>query len=222
MDRSFILVSAIVALVLTVPCGTVYAELQACVGPDGPAANQCDDSGCLIDMVVVYTAAAATQAANNGRSIVDEIYLAGDLVNQSLQNSDIAMFLRIVATAQVDMDETQYTSMTQEMACLKSASCLPAAHALRRLHKADLLSLFVANRYDTMGKLAMVFTRLSIVQPRPAAALTKFSHMKSAITSGPSTRQRQIPLQIQAIVTDMRIPDHRHSKRMFAQVINIR
>jgi peptidyl-Asp metalloendopeptidase len=99
------------------------------------------DDGSTIDVLVVYTAAAASSSSN----IMAEIQLGIDETNQSYANSGIAQRVRLVHAAQVNYTETGRgdTDLTR----LKNTSdgYLDEVHSMRDTYAADLVSFWVEN-----------------------------------------------------------------------------
>lgn len=139
---------------------------ESCYPATGPSANQCSDTACLVDVVVVYTAAAAALATAYGQNIVDEIYRGQDAVNEGFQNGGIGTFLRIVAVSQVDYDESQHPTKDEILGCLATPTCMPQAHAVRDAHKADLVSLYVAtHQCGGLGQVEGPFSMVGYCHP---------------------------------------------------------
>jgi hypothetical protein len=95
----------------------------------------------LIDVLVVYTAAAAAASSN----ILAEIQLAVDETNQSYANSGIIQRVRLVHAAQVNYTETGKSD--RDLARLQNPSDghLDELHSMRDAYGADLVSLWVEN-----------------------------------------------------------------------------
>ncbi|HZX48581.1 MAG TPA: DUF1566 domain-containing protein [Nitrospirota bacterium] len=114
--------------------------------PSPPTAGCCD-SGSIIDVMVVYTSAAAAASGN----IVSEIQLAVDQTNTAYANSLINQRLRLVHTAQVTYTETGnvYTDLDR----LKNTSdgFMDNVHTLRNTYGADVVGLWVENMSTWAG-----------------------------------------------------------------------
>ncbi|HLG29165.1 MAG TPA: M12 family metallo-peptidase [Candidatus Brocadiales bacterium] len=104
------------------------------------------DDGSIIDILVVYTQAAANAYGN----INSEIQLSIDISNLVYSNSLITQRLRLVGTAQVAYTETG--SASTDLGRLKNPSdgYMDNVHTLRNTYNADLVSLFVS-RIDACG-----------------------------------------------------------------------
>ena len=110
------------------------------------------DSGAVIDVMVVYTAAAAASVSNIG----DEIALAVEETNQSYENSDVAHRINLVHTAQVnyppdpatlDFQEALYNLTFSQDSYYDPNGYMDEVHNLRNQYNADLVLLLVANDY---------------------------------------------------------------------------
>jgi hypothetical protein len=93
-----------------------------------------------INVLVVYTASAATRAGN----ITSKIQLAVDETNQSYVNSGISINMVRVHTAQVTYSETGRT-FSQHVAALRSTTdgIMDNVHTLRNTYGADVVVLVV-------------------------------------------------------------------------------
>ena len=108
------------------------------------------DSGAVIDVMVVYTAAAAASVAN----IQNEIELAVAETNQSYENSGVTQRINLVHTAQVDYPpdpatldfSTALRNLTFSLgSTYDPTGYMDEVHILRDQYKADLVVLLVEN-----------------------------------------------------------------------------
>ena len=113
------------------------------------------DDGSIIDIMVVYTAAAAASAG-----ILSEIQLAIDETNQSYINSGVTPRLNLVHSAQVTYTESGDIQTDRNRLQSKTDGYMDNVHALRDTHKADLVSLWVANGGGYCG-IAYIMTTVS-------------------------------------------------------------
>lgn len=123
----------------------------------------------IVDLLVVYTSAAKTQ--EGGQAAIEAlITLAVDSANQAYSNSQIAMQLRLVHTAEVAYSESG--AMDTDLSRLRSSSdgVMDQVHPLRDQHKADLVALIVDNGGNSCG-IAYVMTN----GPRAGFASSAFS-----------------------------------------------
>ncbi|TKB75190.1 MAG: hypothetical protein E8D46_03465 [Nitrospira sp.] len=123
----------------------------------------------IVDLLVVYTSAAKTQ--EGGQAAMEAlITLAVDSANQAYSNSQIAMQLRLVHTAEVSYSESG--AMDTDLTRLRSATdgIMDQVHQLRDQHRADLVALIVDNGGNSCG-IAYVMTN----GPRAGFASYAFS-----------------------------------------------
>ena len=146
------------------------------------------DSGAVIDVMVVYTAAAAASVAN----IQNEIELAVAETNQSYENSGIVQRINLVHTAQVNYPSDPAT-LNFETALLELTysqhptydpnGYMDEVHTLRDQYKADLVVLLVENnsycgiawRMDEIGSFFEV-AGFSVVSTDCATGYYSFGH----------------------------------------------
>ena len=105
------------------------------------------DDGSLIDVLVVYTAA----AANASSSISAEIQLAIDETNQTYVNSGVTQRVRLVHAAQVSYTETGNGDVDLDRLQNPSDGYLDEVHTLRDAYGADLVSFWVENLGNNCG-----------------------------------------------------------------------
>jgi hypothetical protein len=105
-----------------------------------------------INVLVVYTASAASAAGN----IASKIQLAVDETNQSYVNSGISINMVKVATAQVTYSETG-RSFSQHVNALQSSTdgLMDNVHTLRNTYAADMVML-VVNDAEACGQAAAI------------------------------------------------------------------
>lgn len=133
---------------------------------DSTAASASDT---IIDLLVVYTSTAKTQ--EGGQTAMEAlITLAVDSANQAYGNSQIAMQIRLVHTAEVAYVESG--AMDTDLTRLRSTTdgIMDQVHQLRDQHKADLVALIVDNGGNSCG-IAYVMTN----GPRASFASSAFS-----------------------------------------------
>ena len=145
------------------------------------------DDGATIDIMVVYTAAAA-----GGGNLAAEIQLAVDETNQSYANSGINPRLNLVHTAQVTYMETGHISTDLNRLQNKTDGFMDNVHTLRDAYGADMVSLWVANGGGYCG-VAYLMTTVSTAFAKYAFQVTarfcatgnfsfghEFGHLQSA------------------------------------------
>lgn len=107
------------------------------------------EDGSLIDILVVYTPAAATSLG--GTSVMlDRINTAMDNLNDAMINSGLTTQFRLVHTE--ELVYTESGSLGTQLANLREPNdgVMDEVHDLRDLHKADLVSL-ITNSIDVLG-----------------------------------------------------------------------
>jgi hypothetical protein len=97
------------------------------------------DNGSTIDVLVVYTSAAASASSN----ISTEIQLGIDETNQSYINSGINQRVRLVHKAQVNYTESGNSSTDLQRLQNPSDGYMDEVHTLRNQYCADIVSLWV-------------------------------------------------------------------------------
>jgi len=135
--------------------------------PTGTTAAAVGDS--IVDLLVVYTSTAKTQ--EGGQAAMEALIALGvDSANQSYSNSQIAMQLRLVHTA--EMAYTESGAIDADLTRLRSTTdgIMDQVHQLRDQHKADLVALIVDNGGGFCG-IAYVMTN----GPRASFASSAFS-----------------------------------------------
>jgi hypothetical protein len=98
----------------------------------------------VVDLLVVYTSAAKTQ--EGGQAAMEALIALGvDSANQAYSNSQIAMQLRLVHTAEVVYTESG--TIDADLTRLRSTTdgIMDQVHQLRDQHNADLVALIVDN-----------------------------------------------------------------------------
>lgn len=108
------------------------------------AADAIPDDGSLIDVLVVYTVAAAT-AAGGTTAMNTLIDLAKTETNTSYANSGITQRIRIVHTAEVSYTESGDISTDLNNLTNTSDGFMDNVHTLRNTYAADLVALLVEN-----------------------------------------------------------------------------
>ena len=102
------------------------------------------------DLLVVYTSAA--KAKEGGQAAMEALITLGvDSANQAYSNSQIAMQLRLVHTAEVAYSEAG--NMNTDLTRLQNTTdgIMDQVHQLRDQHKADLVALIVDNGGNSCG-----------------------------------------------------------------------
>jgi hypothetical protein len=123
----------------------------------------------VVDLLVVYTSAAKTQ--EGGQAAMEALIALGvDSANQAYSNSQIALQLRLVHTAEVAYTESG--AIDADLTRLRSTTegFMDQVHQLRDQHKADLVALIVDNGGGFCG-IAYVMTN----GPRAGFASSAFS-----------------------------------------------
>ena len=131
------------------------------------------DDGSTIDVLVVYTAAAASGSSN----IMAEIQLGIDETNQSYADSGITQRVRLVHAAQVNYTETGKGDTDLTRLKNKSDGYLDEVHSMRDTYAADLVSFWVENM-DACG-IGYLMTTVST-----AFASSGFSVVKRDCATG--------------------------------------
>jgi hypothetical protein len=116
----------------------------------GPAVAPLADDGSVIDVLVVYTAAAATSAGGES-AMLARIALGVAETNQAYVNSRIQTRLRLVHAAQVDYTESGNSGTDLSRLRATADGFMDNVHALRDTHGADMVKLIVANGGGACG-----------------------------------------------------------------------
>lgn len=114
-------------------------DVPSGTAPTAPAPTAAD-SGTLIDVLVVYTTAAKN--ANGGQAGIDALIALGvSLANTAFTNSQINTQFRLVHTAELTYAESG--NYNTDLSRLRGTSdgFMDEVHALRDVHKADLVAL---------------------------------------------------------------------------------
>lgn len=108
------------------------------------------DDGSLVDVLVVYTAA-ARQAAGGTTQIQNAIAIGISETNQGYANSGIVQRVRLAGTAEVTYAETGVANT--ELSRLRGTTdgFMDDVHNLRNQYGADIVSLWVSNMNDACG-----------------------------------------------------------------------
>lgn len=108
------------------------------------------DDGSIIDVMVIYSAAARA-AAGGTQAMRALIGLAVSETNQSYLNSGINQRLRLVHSTEVAYPETG--SLHDALYCITSTTdgCIDAVHALRNSYGADLVSFWIEEGGEYCG-----------------------------------------------------------------------
>lgn len=116
---------------------------------DAPAPRD-NDAGTVIDIMIVYTPAAAAWASSYGGGIHNVIAQAMTRAQQALDNSAVSVTLRLVHSAQISYTESG-NSLTDIGRLQKTSDgYMDIAHTWRTQYGADIVSLF-AQVSDTGG-----------------------------------------------------------------------
>ncbi len=113
------------------------------------------DDGSIIDVMIVYTADAAS-----GGNILSEIQLAIDETNASYANSGINPRLNLVHTQQITYTESGNIATDRNRLQNPSDGYMDNVHDLRDTYGADLVGLWVANGGGYCG-IAYIMTTVS-------------------------------------------------------------
>jgi hypothetical protein len=122
-----------------------------------------------VDLLVVYTSAA--KAKEGGQAAMEALITLGvDSANQAYSNSQIAMQLRLIHTAELAYSESG--AIDTDLTRLQNTTdgIMDQVHQLRDQHKADLVALIVDNGGNSCG-IAYVMTN----GPRASFANYAFS-----------------------------------------------
>jgi len=114
----------------------------------------------IIDVMVVYTPAAARTSTSNNVDIESEIQLAIDETNQAYANSNIKQILRLVHTEQINYTESGYFNTDIDKLTRKDG-VIDNVHDLRDNYKADLVNLWVAEG-DYCGLAWSMFNNVDV------------------------------------------------------------
>jgi len=141
--------------------------------PSAGTAEQTDTAAAagdsIVDLLVVYTTTAKTQ--EGGQAAMEALIALGvDSANQAYRNSQIAMQLQLVHTAEVAYTETG--SIDIDLTRLRSSTdgIMDQVHQLRDRYQADLVALIVDNGGASCG-IAYVMAN----GPRASFASSAFS-----------------------------------------------
>jgi len=115
------------------------------------------DDGSTIDILVVYTSAAASDSSN----IASEIQLAIDGTNQSYINSGINQRVQLVHSAQIDYTETANSSTDLSRLQNPSDGYMDNVHTLRDQYCADIVSLWVKDMESSNCGIGYLMTTVS-------------------------------------------------------------
>jgi hypothetical protein len=125
--------------------------LKAPTAPRGPRVSAADvpvDSGRLIDVMIVWDAAAET-AAGGAAATASLAQAAVDVANAAYLNSGIAQRVRLVWKQAIGYTETSSCGTSSDaFGCALdalTAGSIPNVDTLRNTYGADLVSLFIAN-----------------------------------------------------------------------------
>jgi hypothetical protein len=131
-----------------------FPDEQAVPAPRPPAPAQAlapaqaQDDGSTFDVLIVYTANAASAAAASG-GILNKINLAVSESNTGYANSQIIPRMRLVHSAQVGYSENNFNWYTTlDLLWKKGDGYMDEVHTLRDAYGADLVSLVVGDSYN--------------------------------------------------------------------------
>jgi len=142
--------------------------------PDAPSIEALDvsakDDGSLVDVMVVYTGA-ARQAVGGSMVMNVLIDLAVGETNVGYANSGITQRMRLVHTAEVTYDESNFDWSTTLSRLRGTADgYMDDAHPLRDTYAADLVVLIVSQTYSNYCGIAYLMTT-----PSPSFEAWSFS-----------------------------------------------
>ena len=117
---------------------------------NGSVAAASTDDGTSIDILVVYT-----QAAANTGNIKSEIQLAVDDLNQAMINSNVNLSFRLVHTAMLDYKETGIAATDLNRIGRAGDGFMDGVADLRNMYGADLVALITEtmNSWAGLGQL---------------------------------------------------------------------
>jgi hypothetical protein len=151
----------------------IVADDPVAAPPSAGTAEQTDTAAAvddsIVDLLVVYTSTAKTQ--EGGQAAMEALIALGvDSANQAYRNSQIAMQLQLVHTAEVAYTESG--ALDIDLTRLRSSTdgIMDQVHQLRDQHQADLVALIVDNGGDSCG-IAYVMAN----GPRASFASSAFS-----------------------------------------------
>jgi peptidyl-Asp metalloendopeptidase len=125
----------------TPPTGGISQQTEATAAAAGDS---------IVDLLVVYTSTA--KAKEGGQAAMEALITLGvDSANQAYSNSQIAMQLRLVHTAEVAYTESG--AIDTDLTRLQNTTdgIMDQVHQLRDQHKADLVALIVDNGGNSCG-----------------------------------------------------------------------
>jgi Metallo-peptidase family M12 len=128
-----------------------------------------------VDVMVLYTKAAARQAAGK---INGEICLAVSRMAKSLNKSEVKAKIRLVHHAEWDYNETASTANTalgKLTSILDDIGAQDKIKALRREHGADLVSFWVSDRVGKGKTCGAAYTTLAFPNPDNAYSVVLLS-----------------------------------------------
>lgn len=138
------------------PCGTVPADdflvPPPLTEPIANTAGACADDGSQIDMLVVYTQNARVFAGGTS-AIQTLINLAEAETNSAYLFSQISPRVRVVATHEVNYQESGNSQIDREHLYLPNDGVMDEVHLLRDEYVADVVSLIVHN-LEVCGRAA--------------------------------------------------------------------
>lgn len=137
------------------PIEPVFTEAELAAAADTPMADTAD----AIDVMVVYTAAAAAHAGGRG-SITNLINLAVSETNTSYANSGVNQRIRLVHAAQVNYVESN--NFSTNLTDLRiGAGALSGVAALRDAHAADLVTMLIRPASPNACGIAYLMTSVN-------------------------------------------------------------
>ncbi|MBI3684250.1 MAG: hypothetical protein HY235_28070 [Acidobacteria bacterium] len=116
---------------------------QGSTGEREATAERSADDGSVIDVLVVYNAAAKTKAGG-AQAILQQIQLAIAETNQGYSNSGVLHRLRLVQSAEVVYQESGELSKDLTRLRQPDDGFMDDVHRLRDLHRADVVSLWIS------------------------------------------------------------------------------
>jgi peptidyl-Asp metalloendopeptidase len=129
-----------------------------------------EDSGDVIDVMVVYTPKAASFFG--GQSFMElAIENTVALTNKTYENSGVSFRVRLVHTAQVDYNEQVFRDL--DRLSDPSDGYMDEVHALRDQYAADLVALIPGNSAEIRGYCGIAFLPTSLPAPNAAFSVTE-------------------------------------------------
>ena len=168
------------------PPGEERVPLQAPAAPQadalGALATSSDD-GSIIDILVVYTAAARAAAGGTDDAIRARIMLGVTETNTAYANSGVVQRLRLVGAELIDYTEGSEIGLDLERVTGVDEGFMDGVHARRDQLGADLVSLIVGNDSGSCG-VAWLMQTPSVTFAPQAFSVTAYDCISPNYTFG--------------------------------------